>query len=85
MKKPDKNIDHRRVPNQMCFMGRFGIELPLDKDWQPGDFIFWDLGGGLVHCGVISDKKGTKGHFLVIHNNVGCDVNQWRHLGRKKT
>ncbi len=43
--KPDKNIDHRRVPNQMKFFARFGQTLPLGvngstlKSWQPGDII----------------------------------------------
>lgn len=69
---PDKNIDHRRVPNQIHFLKRFGRSLPLSpvtaKNWQPGDLIYWKLPNGLDHCGVVSDRMGAKGVPMVIHN-----------------
>src|SRR4051794_40789025 len=42
LKRPDKNIDHRRVPNLMTFFTRQGKKLPVSKDaadYQPGDLV----------------------------------------------
>jgi uncharacterized protein YijF (DUF1287 family) len=72
--RPDTNIDHRRVPNQMVFFRRFGKTLPLGTTgapaatWQPGDVIYWKLNSGLDHCGVVSDTRNKAGLPLVIHN-----------------
>lgn len=70
-KGPDKNIDHRRVPNLEAFLKRKGAAVPITKnpeDYQPGDIVSWRLGGRLPHIGVISDKKSQWGTPLVIHN-----------------
>jgi uncharacterized protein YijF (DUF1287 family) len=70
---PDANIDHRRVPNQVCFLERYGTSLPLgvseelDK-WQWGDVVYWRFPNGRDHCGIISDRTGKDGLPLVIHN-----------------
>jgi uncharacterized protein YijF (DUF1287 family) len=72
--RPDTNIDHRRVPNQMVFFRRFGKRLPLGTTgapaatWQPGDVIYWKLNSGLDHCGVVSLTRNKAGLPLVIHN-----------------
>lgn len=68
---PDANIDHRRVPNLMVFFSRKGISLPITRratDYAPGDIIAWDLGGGITHIGILVDKKGTSGSYMVVHN-----------------
>jgi uncharacterized protein YijF (DUF1287 family) len=71
---PDRSIDHRRTPNQMTFLRRFGTPLrrgTTGRDaatWQPGDLVYCNLPGGLGHCGVISDRYGWSGLPLVIHN-----------------
>ncbi len=73
-KKQDRNIDHRRVPNQRRYIERFGTELTMKTDatslrqWQAGDVVFWKLASGLDHVGIISDRKNAKGHPYVIHN-----------------
>lgn len=71
-KKPDANIDHRRVPNQRVFFKRFGIALTTDlkkKDqWKPGDFVTWKLPGNLDHIGVLTDKRNAKGLPYAVHN-----------------
>ena len=37
--------------------------------WQPGDLVYWDLNGkGLMHVGIISDRKNKEGRPLVVHN-----------------
>ena len=69
LRRPDPNIDHRRVPNLRVFFGRFAKSLPLNKDFQPGDIVTWDLTpSSLTHCGIVSDKKNTQGVHLILHN-----------------
>jgi len=69
---PDKNIDHRRVPNLMKFFSRKGSVLPMTQepgDYQPGDIVCWDLGGGITHIGIVANKKSTDWQrYLIIHN-----------------
>jgi uncharacterized protein len=70
-RKPDPNIDHRRVPNQMHYLRKFAQSLPLDLNpnhWKPGDIVYWKLHNGLDHCGIVSDKKNRQGLPLVVHN-----------------
>lgn len=70
--KPDKNIDHRRVPNLMTFFSRFGTTLSTgDKaeEYQPGDIVCWNLGNGLLHIGIVSDQKSKdQKRYQIIHN-----------------
>ena len=69
---PDSNIDHRRVPNLAVFFARHGQSLPVTadaKDYQPGDLVTWDLGGGTPHIGMVVDRKTLfGGRHLVVHN-----------------
>lgn len=67
-KKPDTNIDHRRVPNQLVWFKRFWQELDY-TDWQPGDVVVWDMNSDSWgdHIGIISNKyDGDKPY--IIHN-----------------
>jgi uncharacterized protein len=71
LKKPDKNIDHRRVPNLMTFLARENTELPISThaaDYSQGDIVAWDLGDGVTHIGIVSDRKNLSGILRVIHN-----------------
>lgn len=78
LRKPDTNIDHRRVLNQRVWMSRFATTLPLTTNrstlptWQPGDIVYWKFANGLDHCGIISDRRAANGLPLVIHNLGGC-------------
>lgn len=73
LKKPDANIDHRRVPNLQTFFARRGKAVAVTNnsaDYKPGDIVTWDLNGkGLAHIGVVSNlwNERTK-QFLIIHN-----------------
>ena len=70
-RRPDKNIDHRRVPNLMVFFSRKGEKLPMTaqpEDYSPGDIVAWDLGGGITHIGIVVDRKGASEHYMVVHN-----------------
>lgn len=71
LKYPDKNIDHRRVPNLQVFFSRKGEVLAITKnalDYQPGDIVTWDLGRGITHIGIVIDKKSSQNTPLIVHN-----------------
>jgi uncharacterized protein YijF (DUF1287 family) len=72
LKKPDKNIDHRRVPNLMKFFSRKGAELSITQvasDYKPGDVVCWNLGGGTTHIGlVVNIQNKDKTRFQIVHN-----------------
>jgi hypothetical protein len=70
--KPDRNIDHRRVPNLAAWFTRQGYDLPVSEDaaaYQAGDIVTWILRGGQPHIGIVSDRRSEDGaRPLVIHN-----------------
>lgn len=72
LKRPDSNIDHRRVPNLQRFFERQGAALPvssLGEDYRPGDLVTWMLPGNLPHIGIVSNRNayGTT-RPLIVHN-----------------
>ncbi len=72
LSRPDRNIDHRRVPNLETFFRRHGEVLPISQmaaDYRPGDIVSWRLNGsGLPHIGVVSDATNATGEPMIIHN-----------------
>lgn len=70
LRRPDPNIDHRRVPNLQTFFRRNGRSLPVTRtaaDYHPGDVVTWKLSSGVPHIGLIADvRKGDRP--LVVHN-----------------
>ncbi|AOA56924.1 DUF1287 domain-containing protein [Acinetobacter larvae] len=79
LKGPDRNIDHRRVPNIMTYLQRQSYAVH-DQHYLPGDIVTWDLGKGLTHIGIISDKTSAQGTALVIHNiGAGTQENDILH------
>lgn len=71
LKYPDKNIDHRRVPNQMTYFKRKGFEVEIsdNKKYLPGDIVAWSLGNGLTHIGVVSSIYNSEtNNYLMVHN-----------------
>lgn len=71
LKRPDRNIDHRRVPNLQTFFKRKGWSLPVTTyaaDYQPGDIVTTIVPPHLPHIMLVSDKKSLFGRPLVIHN-----------------
>jgi uncharacterized protein YijF (DUF1287 family) len=70
LKRPDANIDHRRVPNLATFFKRRKAALPVTErpqDFLPGDLVTWMLPGNLPHIGIVSSRS-KNGRPLVIHN-----------------
>jgi len=75
LKRTDKNIDHRRVPNLMTYFKRQGAEKvisDLAKDYLPGDIVCWNLGGAITHIGIVVNKKSTDGKRNLIVHNIGA-------------
>ena len=68
--RPDRNIDHRRVPNLATFFTRKGRKVAVSRngaDYKPGDIVTWRLASGVPHIGIVSDvKRGER--YLMVHN-----------------
>ena len=74
LRRPDRNIDHRRVPNLRTFFTRADAQMPLTQDakiWQPGDIFTSVIDGRLPHTGIVSDRMAADGTPMVIHNIGG--------------
>jgi hypothetical protein len=72
---PDRNIDHRRVPNLMTFFARYGDVKRISRDpgdYLPGDIVCWNLGGGITHIGIVVRKKSADGQRHLIVHNIGA-------------
>lgn len=70
LRRPDRNIDHRRVPNLRTWLARRGAALPIPADaggWRPGDIFTSLVDGRSPHIGLVSDRRGPAG-WLIIHN-----------------
>jgi uncharacterized protein YijF (DUF1287 family) len=72
LKRANRSIDHRRVPNQMQWFDRQGWAQPIDStpgSYRAGDIVAWKLtGSGLLHIGIVSDRTTYDGIPLIIHN-----------------
>ena len=72
LRRPDTNIDHRRVPNLEVFFARKGEQLAVSDaagDYRPGDVVTWRLPGNLPHIGIVVDRQdAASGRPLVVHN-----------------
>lgn len=75
LRGPDRNIDHRRVPNLQMFFTREGAKLAVSRDaadYQAGDLVTWMLPGNLPHIGIVSDRRTTDGARPLILHNIGA-------------
>ena len=75
LKRPDANIDHRRVQNLMTFFSRYGVVKKISndpKEYQPGDIVCWDLGNGITHIGIVVNKRTADGKRYKIVHNIGA-------------
>jgi len=81
LKRPDRNIDHRRVPNLRIFLKRRGCELPINpaapdpEAFQPGDIVTCTVPPHLPHIMIVSDRIGGSGMPMVIHN-IGAETRE---------
>lgn len=75
LSRPDKNIDHRRVPNLMAYFKRQGASIAISTvaaDYFPGDIVCWNLGGAVTHIGIVSKLKTSDGLRPLIIHNIGA-------------
>jgi uncharacterized protein len=85
----DTNIDHRRVPNLMTWLKRQGKAQPVTQngqDYQPGDIVTWDLGGGQQHIGLVTNIRANSERLAIAHNvGSGTKVEdvlfRWKPIG----
>jgi uncharacterized protein YijF (DUF1287 family) len=74
---PDRNIDHRRVPNLATWLKRHGATLPIPTDasgWRPGDIFTSLVDGRGTHIGLVFDRSGPKGPLLI--HNIGAGTRE---------
>ncbi|MBI1339272.1 DUF1287 domain-containing protein [bacterium] len=72
--RPDRNIDHRRVPNIETLFKRKGLARRASAnatDYLPGDIVSWRLSGsGLPHIGVVAGFADI--HTALVVHNIGA-------------
>jgi len=74
LNRPDKNIDHRRVPNIQAFLTRQNAQLPVTKlaaDYLAGDLVTWMVNGNLPHIGIVVERRSTDNERPLIVHNIG--------------
>jgi uncharacterized protein YijF (DUF1287 family) len=58
-------------PTRTSIIAACPISKPIsarEADYLPGDLVAWNLGGGILHIGIVSDREAATGVPLVIHN-----------------
>jgi uncharacterized protein YijF (DUF1287 family) len=76
LRRPDANIDHRRVPNLQTFFTRKGARLGADAELRPGDLVTQMIAGRLPHVAIVSDRKSAdRARYLLLHN-IGAGVQE---------
>ncbi|MCI4663682.1 MAG: DUF1287 domain-containing protein [Neomegalonema sp.] len=71
LRRPDANIDHRRVPNLETFFKRKGAARPISRkpgDYLPGDVVSYRLPSGRPHIAIVTSRLGRSGAPMIAHN-----------------
>lgn len=74
-KRPDRNIDHRRVPNLETFFKRRGAALDVAGDpatYRPGDLVTQRLPGNLPHIAIVTGRMTPDGRRPLLVHNIGA-------------
>lgn len=69
--RPDRNIDHRRVPNLETWLTRQNAKHDLPANLSaldPGDLVTMRLPRNLPHIALVSDRTTRAGRPLILHN-----------------
>ena len=76
LKRPDSNIDHRRVPNLATFFRRRGEATAgyrrMRDDYRPGDIVTQMLPGGLAHIILLTHRASEDGQRPLAVHNIGA-------------
>ena len=74
LKSPDRNIDHRRVPNLQTFFRRKGAAMPVSdrpSDYLPGDIVSQMLPGNVPHIALVTQQMSADGERPLLVHNIG--------------
>lgn len=75
LKRPDPNIDHRRVPNLQRFFTRQGAALAVSEaptDYLPGDIVTHRLPGNLDHIALVTARANSDRTRPLLAHNIGA-------------
>jgi len=75
LSRPDRNIDHRRVPNLATFFTRHDASLPVSERaeyYLPGDIVTQMLPGRLTHIGLVTHRASKDGARPMMVHNIGA-------------
>jgi uncharacterized protein len=75
LKRPDGNIDHRRVPNLQVFLERQGASLNVSRQadaYKPGDIVTMNLPGQLTHIALVTHRASEDGLRPLCVHNIGA-------------
>jgi uncharacterized protein YijF (DUF1287 family) len=72
LRSPDRNIDHRRVPNLMKYLERKGKRLAPDAPYEPGDVVAWMLPNNLYHIGIVAEDRVPRASRPYMIHNIGA-------------
>jgi uncharacterized protein YijF (DUF1287 family) len=93
-RRPDRNIDHRRVPNLMTFFTRRANSVAITKtpgDYLPGDVVAGELDNKLLHIGLVSDAVDESNQTYLVVHNIGAGARlesvlfAWKIIGHYRT
>jgi uncharacterized protein len=71
------------------WLERKGKALPVTnnpQDYQPGDIVTWDFGGGQQHIGIVTNIRATPDRLMIVDNaGWGTKVEDvlfvWKQIG----
>lgn len=73
--RPDRNIDHRRVPNLQTYFNRRGAARAVSEDpadYLPGDIVSQMLPGNLPHIAIVSQRASPDSKRPMLVHNIGA-------------
>ena len=71
LRRPDPNIDHRRVPNLQTYLERQSAALPVThraEDYRPGDLVTLTVPPNLPHIAIVVPGPDGGATPWIVHN-----------------
>ena len=81
LKRTDRNIDHRRVPNLQAFFRRKNAKV-MGGGYQAGDLVTMMLPSNLPHIVVVSAASGEDADRPLVIHNIGAGTRREAVLDR---
>ncbi|WP_018970936.1 DUF1287 domain-containing protein [Rubritalea marina] len=79
MRKPDSNIDHRRIPNLQRYFERIEVQMSVERDavlYENGDVVIWRKPDGSLISGIVVPGPGARSAEKWVVSNRGFG-SQW--------